>query len=125
MRPGFRQQGWLLVGLIVLISTVILALAGITFFLTEHLRTTSLRQNQTKAIYLAQAGVMRAIYDFRTNAGVLLGVQTVEAGPSAGPLDDNVYILGGKAADFLLVNLLNPSWSPAKECSLNKRDRFD
>ncbi|MBI4003443.1 MAG: hypothetical protein HY353_00305, partial [Candidatus Omnitrophica bacterium] len=105
--PVRRQPspGWLLVGLIVLISAVILALVGITFYLTEHLRTTSLRQNQTKAIYLAQAGVMRELYDYRRGQEISLGEQTVTAGPLPGTADDDVFNISGPNADFLLVNM--------------------
>ena len=97
-QPG--SSGWLLVGLIVLISAVLVGLVGITFYLTEHLRNTSLRQNQTKAIYLAQAGVMRELYDFRNGSEISLGEVTVTAGPP-----DDVYNIAGPNADFLLVNL--------------------
>lgn len=99
------RSGWLLVGLIVVISAVILALVGITFYLTEHLRTTSLRQNQTRAIYLAQAGVMRELYDYRRGQEISLGEQTVTAGPLPGTADDDVFNLSGPDADFLLVNM--------------------
>ncbi len=84
---------------------MILALAGITFFLTEHLRSVSLRQNQTKAIYLAQAGVMQELYDFRSGNGVSLTEVTVTAGPPAGTAGDDVYRVSGPEADSLLVNL--------------------
>ena len=90
---------------------MILALAGVTFFLTEHRRTTSLRQNQTKAVYLAQAGVMRAIYDFRRGSGVTLRSYNVDnpGGPPPGPTDD-AFILqavgsGTTQADLLLLSM--------------------
>ena len=109
-RP-LHDKGWLLVGLIILISAVILALAGITFFLTEHLRTISLRQNQTKAIYLAHAGLMQAIYDFRTSAGgngFTPGTYDAVPGDAGAPGlgDDDVFIIGGEAADFLLAAMI-------------------
>lgn len=99
------QGGWLLVGLIVFISAVILALAGTTFFLTEHLRTTSLRQNQTKAAYLAQAGVMWELREYRRGQEISTGEQTVTAGPLPGTADDDVFTILGPDADFLLVNM--------------------
>lgn len=108
-------HGWLLVGLIVLVSAVILALAGITFFLTQHLTVTSLRQNQTRAIYLAQAGVMKAFYDFRTGAGVTLREYQVDDPASLlppGP-NQNAFILSsGEARDFFLANM-KPAFFPA------------
>ena len=115
------HSGWLLAGLIVLVSAVILALAGVTFYLTEHLRSTSLRQNQTKAIYLAQAGVMQAVYDFRTTAGgngFGLGEYPVptDTGTIGSYADDDVFQLGGQAADFLLVSMIPGTWFPAGIC---------
>jgi len=125
----WRQSsaGWLLVGLIVLISAVILALVGITFYLTEHLRTTSLRQNQTRAVYLAQAGVMQAIYDFRfddnpggpaTDNGFRLGEYPVptDTGVIGSYADDDVFILGGQAADFLLAAMIPATWTTDSIC---------
>ncbi|MDP3704237.1 MAG: hypothetical protein Q8R78_07610 [Candidatus Omnitrophota bacterium] len=94
--------GWLLVGLIVLIAAVLLGLVGITFYLTEHLRTTSLRQNQTKAIYLAQAGVMWELREYRRGQEISTGEQIVTAGPP-----DDVFNISGPDADFLLVNMRN------------------
>jgi hypothetical protein len=121
------SAGWLLVGLIVLISAVILALVGITFYLTEHLRTTSLRQNQTRAIYLAQAGVMRETYDFRSGNGVSLTETTVTAGPPAGTAGDDVYQISGPEADSLLVNfraITVPVSFPTGSLCSGTRDRM-
>ncbi len=135
--PIEPRRGWLLVGLIVLVSIVLIAFVGITFFLTEHLRTTSLRQNQTKAIYLAQAGIMQAIYDIQRMTGSAGGVSfrdpatsaeyVVDAGSSPGTSDDNVFTLGGVgvSADFFLVNMKGSlSFPQANNCSLTQRDRF-
>ncbi len=106
--------GWLLVGLIVLISAVVLAMAGTTSLLTEHLRLINLRRHQTQAIYLAQAGIMQAIYDFRFDGpgsvdgqNIRLGEYPVPADTGApGTSDDDVFILGGEAADFLLIAMI-------------------
>ena len=111
-RPAAASsEGWLLVGLILFLSAVLLALTGITFYLTEHLRTTSLRQNQTKAVYLAQAGVMWALYDFRRGAGITLRSYNVDnpSGPAPGASDDTFILQtinnGSRQAHFLLVNM--------------------
>ncbi len=116
--------GWLLVGLIILISAVILALVGVTFYLTEHLRITSLRQNQTKAIYLAQAGVMREFYNFRSGNGVSLTETTVTAGPAPGTADDDVYQISGPQADFLLVNMRGNITFPTNNLCGAPRERI-
>lgn len=122
-----RQGGWLLVGLIVLIAAVILALAGITFYLTEHLRTTSLRQNQTKAIYLAQAGVMRELYDFRRGVEISVGPVSITAGPPGGIAGDDIYEVDGPEADFLLVNMRGSAGFAIPNPSLcsGTRDRLE
>ena len=68
--------GWLLVGLIILVSGVIVALAGASFLISGQLRVAALRQNQAKAIALAHAGIMQAIYDFRFNDPAVGGTDT-------------------------------------------------
>ena len=129
---GGSRDGWLLVGLIVLISAVILALAGVTFYLTEHLRSTSLRQNQTKAIYLAQAGVMQAIYDFRfddpgiggTDNCFRLGEYNAATGAIGSFPNDDVFILSGKAADFLMANMIPGILDTGALGGVGTRDRL-
>ena len=126
------RRGWLLVGLIVLISAVILALAGITFYLTEHLRSVSLRQNQTKAAYLAQAGIMQAIYDFRFNDGAIAGSDNCftagEYNATTGAIgnfpNEDVFILGGKAADFLMANMIPGVLNTGNLVGVGIRDRL-
>jgi hypothetical protein len=109
-RPS-PQRGWLLIGLIVLASAVILTLVGLTVFLSEHLRAIGVHQNQTKAIALAQAGVMQAMYDFRQNNGLALRAYNVDnpAGPLPGATDDQFTLqaigAGHAQADFLLMNM--------------------
>ncbi len=124
--------GWLLVGLIVLVSAVILALAGITFFLTEHLTVTSLRQNQTKAIYLAQAGIMQAIYDFRRGTGITLRSYKVDDPTTTPGANDDQFILqpilsGNTQADLLLMSTRGNITVPFPQsnfCGAISRDRF-
>ncbi len=110
---GVPEQGWVLVGLIVILSSVFTAMSGVSLTLAESRRVLSLRENEIEAISLAQAGVMQALYDFRQGTGVRLGLQpdyTVDAGSLSGQSDDDVFILGneqanGPMADFLLVNM--------------------
>ena len=121
--------GWLLVGLIVLISAVLLALGGLAFLLTEHLRVTSLQQNQTKAIYLAQAGVMQAIYDVRFSTGgngFIPGTYDAVPGDAGVPglADDDVFILEGVPADFLLANMIPALLDQQNAFGLQNRDRL-
>lgn len=126
------SHGWLLVGLILLLTVTSIGLVGVTVFLSQHLRVTGVRYLQTKAFYLAQAGIMRALYDVRRGAGVSLGEQTVEAGPGAGTADDNVYTIqpfgsGSQHRDVLLMNMRSTTAfdpSPDSYCGLT-RDRFE
>lgn len=131
----FDRAGWLLPGLILLISAVLLALGAITVFLTQHLRLASLRQQQAKALYLAQSGVMQAIHDFRfddsgisgTDNGFRLGEYAVptDTGVIGSYADDDVFILGGQAADVLLVNMIAGGWATANICgSPSNRQRL-
>lgn len=93
-------------GLIVLVSGVFVAMAGVSLAIGQSRRALSLRQNATQAAYLAQAGVMQALYDVRRGAGIQLREYVVDSGPAPGSGDDDVFLLAGKAADFLLVNML-------------------
>lgn len=118
------RHGWLLVGLIILLTSALFAFAGFSLLLTHHLRVTSLRQNQTKAITLAQAGIMRALYDFRFDGpggiGVdgnnfRLGAYDAVPGDAGAPglADDDVFVLGGQAADFLLATMIPGTFATA------------
>lgn len=103
------QGGWLLVGLIILISAVLVAMTGIALAMVQSQRVVSMRENDTEAAYLAQAGIMQELYNFRDGTGVgSVGVdQVIDAGPTPGLGDDDVFVLGGKAADFLLANMIS------------------
>ncbi len=113
MRRCPSSGGWLLVGLIILVTAAGIGLAGATLFLTSHQRATSLRALQTRAYYLAQAGVMQAVYDFRELAGgtgYTLGQVIVDDNPASA--DDDVFVLEAVGSDGLLVNL-KPGTLPA------------
>ena len=125
MRRAQQQDGWLLVGLIVLLSGVFIAMAGIALALGQSRQVISVRVNDTKAANLAQAGIMQALYDFRNGTGVALGEgPPVDPGPAAGTSDDNVFILGGQMADVFLANLKSTAFQGASICSLTQRDRM-
>jgi len=124
MRSAGCDRGWLLVGLIVILSSVFLAMGGIAVALAESRRTISLRENDTEAAYLAQAGVMHGLYQFRqipepAPQGIQLGTYSIEdlSRPPGDPTDD-VFILRGKAADFLLAVMTNAT------VTTNPRDRL-
>lgn len=100
------SRAFALAGLIVIVGSVSVAMSGIVLALAEGQRAISFRHNEMRSIYLAQAGVMQALYDFRAGSGIVLGEKTVEPGPQEGLEDDDVFLLSGKAADFLLVNMI-------------------
>ncbi len=123
------QGGWMLVGFIVILSSVVVAMAGVSLVLAESRRAISVRQNDTEAISLAQAGVMQALYDVRNGTGISPGIalttpQTIDAGPLPGQSDDDVFILGGKAADFLLANMIPATVDRANLSGVGQRDRL-
>ena len=116
MKPAGASDdtgGWLLVGLIVILSSVFIALTGISMALGESRRVISMRENDTEAVYLAQAGVMQALYDLKrlTSAppagGIVLRAYNIDnpTGPVPGPNDDAFILSSGIPADFFLVNM--------------------
>ncbi len=124
--------------MIVLLSAVLVAFAGFAFLLAEHLRVTSLRRNQIKAFYLAQAGIMQALYDVRADTdgpggpdgnAIKLGTVPVPSDAGApGPADDDVFILGGTQADFLLAAMISGSLRTAPAggvCGNKPRDLLE
>ena len=132
-QPPRSTGGWLLVGLIILLSAVLIGLGGLTLLLTHHIRVVSLRQNYTKAAYLAHAGYMQAVYDFRMDDSggsndncYYFGEVAVPADlGTAGKADDDVYILGGNAADVLMANFIPGQLQTANLPGTGTRDRFD
>ena len=124
------QRGWLLVGLIIILSSVFVAMAVVSLLLGQSRQLISVRQNQTEAVYLAQAGVMQALYDLRrlspSAGGIELRAYNVDnpSGPSPGPTDD-AFILSGVAVDFFLANMKAASFEEKPLCGAGtKRDRL-
>lgn len=120
-----NRGGWLLVGFIVVLGSVFVAMATISLLLVEHRRSISHTLNHTRAVYLAQAGLMQALYDFRSGNGIRLGLRsdyTVDAGSLLGQSDDDVFIIGHETlpspqADFFLLNWKSPiSFPESKYC---------
>lgn len=64
-----NRSGWTLMALVILLAVALIALAGISSGLAEGMRANLVSINQTKAIYLAYAGVMDAIRSYETGAG--------------------------------------------------------
>ena len=121
--------------MVILIVIVALAGTGLAILLAEHLKRASLQQQQAKAIYLAQAGVMQAAYDVRFDGpggtddnNIRLGEYPVPADLGApGPADDDVFILGGQAGDFLLAAMIPATFATApagSSCGGTQRHRL-
>jgi hypothetical protein len=100
-------RGWLLVGFIIVLTFVFVVLAGVVFFLSEHRKILSHHLNQARAVYLAQAGIMHALYEFRRNEGIERKAYSLAnpAGPAPGASED-AFTIGGKDGDFLLANMI-------------------
>lgn len=133
-QPPRSTGGWLLVGLIILLTAVLIGLGGMTLLLTSHLKHVSLRQNYTKAAYLAHAGYMTSVYNFRFDDGAVAGTDNCYgfgevAVPAdlgtAGKADDDVFIIGGNAADVLMANFIPGRLQTANLPGTGTRDRLD
>jgi len=95
------QKGMTLVVAILLISFVTIVVAGITFFIVEIFRRSDAQATDLQCIYLAQAGIQNAIYQYRfrdlTGTGYFnFGQTSVDAG--------RFFVVGGNPADMVMVN---------------------
>ncbi len=95
------KKGIILVTAIILIIFVGITTFGITAFIIQRLSQEQGNQEMAKYIYLAQAGVHNAIYSYRfhnlTGPGYFaLGQVPIDA--------NNLFVLGGTAADLLMVD---------------------
>ena len=67
--PRPAQRGWTLLLLVLLLVVALIATVGIGIAVSEGLRAALSRLNQTKAFYLAHAGVMDAIACYLSPGG--------------------------------------------------------
>lgn len=99
-----NNRSIILVEMIIIMVLLAIVAFGITSYIAESLEFSLTNINQEKALYMAQAGVMRAIVDFR-DGGLWSSVQNNnEAG-------DEFYYHLGKNANFLCVNAATPQLS--------------
>lgn len=128
-QPPRSTGGWLLVGLLVLLTIMGIAFTGIVRMLVEHIRTTGIRTGDTRAYYLAQAGVMAAFYDFRdgSDGGMHAfdpGADVIVDGSSG---KDDTYRLAATQGDGLFVNMKSatlPAPNNVPGCGGTQRDRL-
>lgn len=123
-----QTDGWTLVGLIVLLVIVFVAMGGIAMAVVEDARATAMNRNLAKAEYLAQAGLMHALYQFRSTGRMTLGEYNADDPALPVSASDDAFTLGGEPADFLLVNMV-PVVVPFSEANLcsgpgRRRDRL-
>lgn len=95
------RRGITLVAAVILLIFASIAIMGVTSFIVERLNLNQIRQFQTKAVYLAQAGAHNAVYwyrfrDINANGSFSLGQTDIDA--------NNFFVLGGTAGDLLMVN---------------------
>ena len=94
-----NKKGIILVEVIIVITLLAIIVSGITVYIGETLRFDVVSIQQDKALYAAQAGVMRAIVDYQ-DGGIWDSAQDVN-------LSDNVYYHVGEDANFLVVDTSN------------------
>ena len=96
-----RHKGIALVAAVMLMVFATIAVLGVVTFIAQRLRQQPMEETFLKAIYLAQAGVHDAIYDFRNhdlaaNGYCTLGQTNIDA--------NNYFVLSATAANLLMVN---------------------
>lgn len=106
MRGARGCRGLALVTLIVLLAVALIATAGITSAVVEGMQATFVQRNLTKAMYLAQAGVMDAVESYQSTGpsgwsdAFRLGPFLVPGGPS-----NERFIRSGPQRDFLFADM--------------------
>ena len=105
-----KQQGLVLVAMVMLMVIASITILGISIFVVERLEQTKLQVVQTAAVNLAEAGIHQALYDFRFhdlsgNGYFTLGQSNVTA--------QEFFVLGAEAGDLLMVNTATAAFSSA------------
>ncbi|MBI2495964.1 MAG: hypothetical protein HYW10_05315 [Candidatus Omnitrophica bacterium] len=97
------QSGWTLVALIVLLAVALIALAGVGSGVAEGLRAGLVRVNETKAAYLASAGILDAVRSYQTGDGGL--AYALGEFPVVAPSEVFIRPLASPQRDFVLVDM--------------------
>lgn len=95
------NQGMVLAAAVMLIIFAAVAVTGVTVFVVQRLGQVGSEQEMIADVYLAQAGIEQAIYNYRfrdltANGYFSLGQTAVDA--------NHYYVLGGSAADLFMVD---------------------
>ncbi|MBL7151289.1 MAG: hypothetical protein ISS89_01685 [Candidatus Omnitrophica bacterium] len=91
-----NKKGIALIAAIMLIIFTSIAVLGVSTFIVQRLQQNEVESRRIRAIYLAQAGIHRAIHDYRSGGAVTLGQTTVAAG--------RTFSLGGNETDLFLAD---------------------
>lgn len=91
-----NRKGITLIASIMLIVFASIAVLGVTTFIVERLKQNEAKSKDLQCVYLAQAGIHKALYDYFYNSRVTKGKTNIDV--------DNFFVLGGTAADFLMVD---------------------
>lgn len=94
------NKGQLLIITIILIVITGILLASVVFFLSQDINLNLVRSQQTKALYAAQAGIYKAIMDYRND-----GSWQSESNTGIGT---NISYSIGESSNFLRVDASSP-----------------
>jgi len=89
-----------LIGVIIMIVFLSIVALGIVVYISEGLKFNTARINQEKALYAAQAGIMKAVVDYVNNGSMSAETDT--------QITDNIYYSIGGAGMFFLADCSNP-----------------
>lgn len=95
-----NNKGIVLIEVIIIVVLLAIVACGIAFYISEGLRFNITGINQAKALYMAQAGIMRSIVDYRDDS-------LWNAGQNVNVMAEFYYHLG-RNANFLWVDASSP-----------------
>ena len=95
-----NNKGFVLLGVIIIIVLLAIIALGIVIYISEGLRLNITRNNQERALYAAQAGIMKAIVDYENNGSISAQTNIQIVG--------NTYYSIGGAGMFFLADCSNP-----------------
>lgn len=98
------ERGITLVTSVILIVFASICVLSTTTFIVQRFSQNRVKLSRTRSLYLAQAGVHKALYDFRYNDTLGTGYFTL------GRTDidsENYFVVGGTDADLLMVDTSN------------------
>ena len=100
---SFRnKRGITLIAAVMLIIFASIAVLGVTFFITQRFSQNEMKLSGMRVLYLAQAGIHNALYNFRFQKN-LTGTGSFGLGKT--DIDgQNYFTVGGTEADFVMVD---------------------